>query len=400
MQFRVHALDARQQVVALSLDAASEAAAREVARSRGLEVFSVSGKKSLPTFALRRGPAFKTTLFSVELMSLLEAGLNLVEALQTLAEKEGAGRGDNAGRDVLAKLSAAIHRGEPFSQAVAAAPEHFPPLYVATVKAAERTGSLKEALGRYLAYQEELDKVRKKVVSASIYPAVLVAVGLLVLGFLMFYVVPRFARVYEDMSTALPFFSRLLLVFGNFVGQHAVPLGFGLVLAIAATVWALMRPAFRSWLNRKLWEIPALGSRMKVYQLARLYRTVGMLLRAGIPALRALEMTEELLAAHLRNDLSKARERIREGRPMSAALGEAGLATPVATRMMLVGERSGDMGRMLGEIARFHDEEIARYVDWFTKAFEPVLMAVLGGAIGLIVVLMYMPIFELAGNIQ
>jgi general secretion pathway protein F len=85
---------------------------------------------------------------------------------------------------------------------------------------------------------------------------------------------------------------------------------------------------------------------------------------------------------------------------MSVALGEAGLATPVAARMMLVGERSGDMGRMLGEIARFHDEEIARYVDWFTKAFEPVLMAVLGGAIGLIVVLMYMPIFELAGNIK
>ncbi len=396
MQFSVHALDARQQVVALSLEAASEGAAREIARGRGLEVFSLARKSSALDFRLRRASAFKTTLFSVELMSLLEAGLNLVEALQTLAEKEGAGER----REVLATLSAAIHRGEPFSQAVAAAPEHFPPLYVATVKAAERTGSLKEALGRYLAYQEELDKVRKKVVSASIYPAVLLAVGTLVLGFLMFYVVPRFARVYEDMSTALPFFSRLLLVFGNFVGQHALALGLGLILAIAAAAWALMRPALRSWLNRKLWEIPALGSRMKVYQLARLYRTVGMLLRAGIPALRALEMTEELLAVHLRSDLRKARERIREGQPMSAALGEAGLATPVATRMMLVGERSGDMGRMLGEIARFHDEEIARFVDWFTKAFEPVLMAVLGGAIGLIVVLMYMPIFELAGNIQ
>ena len=396
MQFRVHALDARQQVVALHLDAASEAAAREMARSRGLEVFSLSKKSSSLDIRLRRAAAFKTTLFSVELMSLLEAGLNLVEALQTLVEKEGAGER----RDVLAALSAAIHRGEPFSQAVAAAPQHFPPLYVATVKAAERTGSLKEALGRYLAYQEELDKVRKKVISASIYPAVLVAVGMLVLGFLMFYVVPRFARVYEDMSTALPFFSRLLLVFGNFVGNHAALLGLLLISILGATVWSLTRPALRSWLNRKLWDIPALGSRMKVYQLARLYRTVGMLLRAGIPAMRALEMTEELLASHLRQDLVKARQRIREGRPMSEALAEAGLATPVATRMMLVGERSGDMGRMLGEIARFHDEEIARYVDWFTKAFEPLLMAVLGGAIGLIVVLMYMPIFELAGNIQ
>jgi general secretion pathway protein F len=271
---------------------------------------------------------------------------------------------------------------------------------VATVKAAERTGSLKEALGRYIAYQEELDKVKKKVVSASIYPAVLLGVGALVLAFLMFYVVPRFARVYEDMSSALPFFSRMLLVFGNFVGHHAVPIAISLLISLGTLTWSLTRPAFRAWLNRKLWDIPALGSRMKVYQLARLYRTVGMLLRAGIPAIRALEMTEELLAAHLRPQLVQARKKIREGQPMSVALGEAGLATPVAARMMLVGERSGDMGRMLGEIARFHDEEIARYVDWFTKAFEPVLMAVLGGAIGLIVVLMYMPIFELAGNIQ
>ena len=396
MQFRVHALDARQQVVALSLEAASEAAAREVARSRGLEVFSLSKKSSFLEIRLRRASAFKTGLFSVELMSLLDAGLNLVEALQTLAEKEGPGER----RDVLAALSASIHRGEPFSQAVAAAPQHFPPLYVATVKAAERTGSLKEALGRYIAYQEELDKVKKKVVSASIYPAVLLAVGGLVLAFLMFYVVPRFARVYEDMSTTLPFFSRLLLVFGNFVGQHAALLGFTLIAISGTAAWALMRPAFRAWLNRKLWQIPAVGSQMKVYQLARLYRTAGMLLRAGIPALRALEMTEDLLASHLKGPLRNARQRIREGQPMSTALGEAGLATPVAARMMLVGERSGDMGRMLGEIARFHDEEIARTVEWFTKAFEPVLMAVLGGAIGLIVVLMYMPIFELAGNIQ
>jgi general secretion pathway protein F len=396
MQFRVHALDARQQVVALSLEAASEAAAREVALSRGLQVFSVAKRASLPEIRLRRAAAFKTGLFSVELMSLLDAGLNLVEALQTLAEKESAGER----RDVLASLSAAIHRGEPFSQAVAALPQHFPPLYVATVKAAERTGSIKEALGRYIAYQEELDRVRKKVVSASIYPAILMAVGALVIGFLMLYVVPRFARVYEDMSSTLPLFSRALLTFGNFVGQHAWPIAAALLLAIGTTLWAFTRPVFRAWLNRRVWQMPAVGERLKVYQLARLYRTTGMLLRAGIPALRALEMTEELLAAHLRPQLSSARKSISEGLPMSAALGTAGLATPVATRMMLVGERSGDMGRMLGEIARFHDEEVARYVDWFTKAFEPVLMAVLGLAVGGVVVLMYMPIFELAGNIR
>jgi general secretion pathway protein F len=139
---------------------------------------------------------------------------------------------------------------------------------------------------------------------------------------------------------------------------------------------------------------------MKVYQLARLYRTSAMLLRAGIPAVRALDMVQGLLAAHLRPALSKARTLIEQGQAMSAALGAAGLATPVAARMMVVGERSGDMGHMLSQIARFHDDEVSRTIEWFTKAFEPVLMAVLGLAIGGVVVLMYMPIFELAGSIR
>ena len=394
MRFEVHAVDARQQVVALTLEAASEAAARELARSRGLDIFSLSRRDfSLP---FPRGRGFPVLLFSKELKSLLEAGLNLVEALQTLSEKEAAGERSQA----LGAIVAALHRGEAFSQALAGLPAAFPPLYVATMKAAERTGGIAEALGRYIAYQEELERVRKKVVSASIYPAILLAVGVLVLGFLMFYVVPRFAGVYEDMAGTLPFFSQLLLGFGKFVGNNALLLLLASAAMAGASIWALSSAAFRSMLNRRLWSVPGLGSRMKVYQLARLYRTTGMLLRAGIPAAQALDMVPGLLSAHLRPQLALAKKLIGEGRAMSAAFGAAGLATPVASRMMAVGERSGDMGTMLGEIARFHDEEVARYVDWFTRAFEPVLMAVLGLAVGLVVVLMYMPIFELAGSIQ
>jgi general secretion pathway protein F len=115
---------------------------------------------------------------------------------------------------------------------------------------------------------------------------------------------------------------------------------------------------------------------------------------------RALDMVKDLLAAHLRPQLVLAKTQIEQGKPMSVALGAAGLATPVATRMMEVGERGGDMGGMLGQIARFHDDEVARFIDWFTRAFEPLLMTVLGLAVGGIVVLMYMPIFELAGSIR
>lgn len=393
MRFDVHAVDPRQQVVALTLEAPSEAQAAEAARRQGLAVLDV--RRRAWGFSLRRN-GFSALLFTAELRSLLEAGLNLVEALQTLAEKEGSGERSQ----VLSGIVAALHRGEPFSQALTGYPDIFSPLYVATVKAAERTGDVAEALARYIAYQEELERVKKKIVSASIYPAILMAVGLLVLGFLTLYVVPRFAQVYEDMAGNLPFFSQVLLAFGRFVGQHALVMVAGFACLAGAAAWACTRPAFRAWANLQLWRLPALGSRMRIYQLARLYRTAGMLLRAGVPAVRALEMVQELLSAHLRPQLLAARRLVEQGRSMSSAFGAAGLATPVATRMMAVGERGGDMGAMFAQIARFHDEEVARFIDWFTRAFEPVLMAVLGLAVGLVVVLMYMPIFELAGSIR
>jgi general secretion pathway protein F len=395
MQFNVLALDARQQVVALTLEAANDTLAADQARAKGLSVVSVEAKGfrlGLP----RRSVRFPVMLFSAELVSLLDAGLNLVEALQTLGEKERRAEG----QQVLSQILAAIHRGEPLSQAIAGLPDQFSPLYVATIKAAERSGNVREALGRYIAYQEEIDRVKKKIVSASIYPAILMGVGGLVLAFLMFYVVPRFARVYEDTAGTLPFFSKLLMTFGNFIGNNVVVLGLAFAGLIGGALYAVSRPDVRAWLNVQMWRVPALGSRMKVYQLARLYRTSAMLLRAGIPAVRALDMVQGLLAAHLRPQLVLARKKIEEGVAMSAALGAAGLATPVAARMMVVGERTGDMGQMLTQIARFHDDEVARAIDWFTKAFEPVLMAILGLAIGGVVVLMYMPIFELAGSIR
>ena len=394
MRFEIVALRERQQPVALTLEAANESFAADQARAQGLEVISI--ERTGMRFSLAGKSRFPTALFSVELAALLEAGLNLVEALQTLAEKDAHG----VRREVLCGLLAAINRGEPFSQGLAAFPRHFSPLYVATIRSAERTGNVAEALGRYIAYQEELERVKKKIVSASIYPAILVVVGALVIGFLMLYVVPRFARVYEDMAGTLPFFSQLLLAFGSFVGQHAFAIGGALVGLAGAALWALSRPDTRSRLNGLAWRIPAVGARLKTYQLARLYRTAGMLLKAGIPALRALEMVRELLSAHLRPSLARATGMIEQGQPMSAALGAAGLATPVAARMMAVGERSGDMGQMFTQIARFHDDEVARFIDWFTRAFEPLLMAVLGVSVGLVVVLMYMPIFELAGSIK
>lgn len=396
MHFSIKALDARQQVVALTLEAADRATAVEAAKNKGLKVLSVE-RKGFALSALRgRAPGFPTALFSIELMALLDAGLNLVEALQTLTDKE-----THAGRQVvLSGMLAALFRGESFSQAVSHFPQHFSPLYVATLRASERTGDVRESLTRYISYQEELDRVRKKVISATVYPIILTVVGTLVIAFLMLYVVPRFARVYEDVSGTLPFFSSMLLAVGRGIESNGVAIAIFAGCAAVFVGYSLTQASFRAWLWGRVWRIPGLGERMKVYQLARLYRTVGMLLRAGIPAVRSLDMVRDLLAPHLRPYLTRARALVEEGQSMSYALSAMGLATPVAARMMSVGERGGNMGEMMGRIARFHDEETSRFIDVFMRAFEPILMAVLGIAVGGVVVLMYMPIFELAGSIE
>jgi len=301
---------------------------------------------------------------------------------------------------VLAAVLKLLRQGHPLSAALEQAPAAFPPLYVATVRAAERTSDLVPALSRYVAYQTQLEAIRRRVANAAIYPALLIGVGGLVTLFLMLYVVPRFGKIYQERSTDLPLFSQLLIAWGQLVQGHAIVVLSVITATVVAAILALRQPPVRAALGDALWRIPALGERLKVYQLARFYRTTGMLLKGGMPLVGALGMAAELLHPVLRERLVAASRAISEGHPVSESLDANGLATPVALRMLTVGDRSGTMGDMMERIAGFHDEELARWVDWFTRLFEPVLMALIGLVIGAIVILMYMPIFELAGNLQ
>ena len=241
---------------------------------------------------------------------------------------------------------------------------------------------------------------KKRVISASVYPALLIIVGGLVSLFLMFYVVPRFSRVYEDIRGDVPFFSRLLLEWGKFVSTHAAVVLGGITVMIGLTTYWLTQRSSRTWLMQLVQRVPTIGERVRLYQLARLYRTLGMLLRGGIPMVTAIDMTKGLLARELQIKLANAGREIREGVTISRAMDKNQLSTTVSSRMLRVGERSGQMGEMMERTASFMDEELARWIDWFTKLFEPLLMAFIGVVIGLIVVLMYMPIFELASSIQ
>ena len=394
MRVAVRAFKPQQGVVALVLEAADVEAARQQASAQGLAVLSAAPERSFARLVPARTRAFPLLQFTQELVALLRAGLSLPETLETMVEKEG--RREVA--LVLRELRDRLYEGRSFSQALESSPAVFSALYVATVRASERTGDLPEALGRFIDYQEKLDVLRKKIVSASIYPMVLLAVGGLVTLFLLGYVVPKFSAIYGESGRDLPMLSRLLLDWGKLINGRLHVLGG--VVAAAVVVLVLARARIREALFAGVQRIPALRERLLVYYLARFYRTLGMLLRGGVPVLPALAMVAGLLAPDLRAKLAQATARVREGVPLSDAMAGAGLTTPVAARMLRVGENSGDMAGMMERIAVFHDEELARWVDWFTKLFEPVLMAVIGVVIGAIVVLMYLPIFELAGSLQ
>jgi len=320
----------------------------------------------------------------------------LTEALQTLVEKENR----TETRQLLDKVVKHLFEGERFSVAIAHFPDAFPPLYVSVVQASEKTSGLVEALSRFVAYQEQVELVKKKLAAAAVYPLLLLSVGGLVALFLLGYVTPRFASIYEGNLERLPFASRMLIAGGGMIEAHALPALVTLLAVAALTVWGVSRPATRAWISRLLWRTPGVGEHLRVFHLTRFYRTVGMLLQGGIPVVQSLSMAEGLLHPELRLRLNGATRMIREGQSLSRAMEDNGLSTPVAVRLLRVGEKSGRMGDMMEAVAKFHDEELARFVEWFTRLVEPLLMAVIGLVIGVIVVLLYLPIFELAGSLE
>ncbi len=392
MRFRVTSLDGGHGVATTLVDALDEADARRLSTDRGLRVLAIQGAR----WSGPRRARLSLVPFSNELVALLEAGLPLGEAVDALTEKER----DEAVRHVLEGLRRRLYEGQTLSTALADHPATFPALYVATVRASERSGAIAEALRRFVAYQQQIDLLRKRLVNASIYPAVLLAAGLLVMLFLLAYVVPRFSGIYEEIGGELPLASRLLMQWGRLLQAHGLAMLGVLLAALVLLGYGLLRPAVRAAAGRLLLRVPVLGRQAEIYQLARLYRTVGMLLRDGLPVVTAFEMTGGLLAAAARPRLAAATRAVREGRSLTEALAAQGLSTPVAERMLRVGERSGNMGEMMERVAAFYDESLSRFVDTATRLIEPAMMTGIGLLIGVIVVLMYFPIFELAGSIR
>ncbi|CAN7572531.1 type II secretion system F family protein [Pseudoduganella sp. LjRoot289] len=383
----------------IAIEAASEAEALRLALRHGWRVLAIDSAAAPPAAGARAGARsqpFPLLQFSQELLALLEAGLNLSEAIATLHNKEARG----AAKATLAGIRLALQQGKSFSESLAEFPAIFPDIYISTVHAAERSGYLPEALARYVAYQLQFDAIRKKLVSAAIYPVMLLCVGTLVTLFLLGYVVPKFSVVYESSGREIPWMSQMLLAFGRQLAAHPW-LCLGVLLGVAGgAVFAACNAAVRGALVLQVLRLPLLAAKAAEFRLARFYRALSLLLHAGIPLAKALAMVSAMLLPEQRHALALARRAVEEGQPFSAALEQQGLATPVAQSLLKVGENTGRLGDMLERSAKFHDEEFARWVDWASRMLEPLLMTLIGVVIGGVVVLMYMPIFELAGSLS
>jgi len=319
----------------------------------------------------------------------------VTQSLQTLAQSaKGA-----FGRELTA-VGRAIAEGVPLSAALERQGDTFPPLMVATVRASEMTGDLSESLLRYAGHQQRLRVLRDKVLGAAIYPLLLLALGSLVVLFLLGVVVPKFAALIEVTRHELPWSSRLLMAWGRLVSEHPGGATFFAVALIATVAAGLRHVTVDGARSRWIESLPVVGRIVREFRHTQLFHTTGMLLHGGIPLPRALAMCGTLLGRADQARLEEVVGMLRQGRSFSDALQTTGLADALTGGMVAVAERTGALAEILDRVAQFKEARLQRTIDWASRLIEPVLMIFIGLVIGSIVVMMYLPIFDLAASLQ
>ncbi|MEJ6005729.1 type II secretion system F family protein [Paucibacter sp. AS339] len=403
-QYLVSYLDAARrpaQAQVEAADAQAVAAALRVAPSALISVHPLlpaGGAGASETRQARAAQRFPLRQFAQQLSVLLKAGIPLLEALVTLKQKEEQQQGSGV-TEALDGVIARIQLGESFSTALRSQPQAFDGLFIAVVESSERSGQMDRALAEQAEYLAWTEQLRSKLVAAAIYPATLIAAGTAVVVFLLVFVVPRFAGLLEGVGGDLPWASKMLISVGQFSGEHPwAVMGLGAALLLGP-IMAWQRGLRQAVLSR-LWRLPVLGAKLHLLALAQFYRSVAMLLMAGVPVVPALQTARGVIAAHLRPQLDRCIEGVRTGERLSMTLEREGLGTPVSLRMLRVGERSGEMGLMLAQAAAFYDEELTRLSELVTRLINPVLMLLMGLVIGTVVVLMYLPIFQLVEQVN
>jgi type IV pilus assembly protein PilC len=386
-------------VLVKELEAVNAAMLRQSLEEQGYVVFELRKKKL--QFLLEGGVGRRKIgnkdllLFNQELLVLLKAGLPIIQALDTILESGGGKLGE-----ILTAVREDVKGGAALSVAFEKYPRVFPHLYIASIQAGERTGDLPQTIRRYIAFLKRTEGFRSKIIAALFYPAILITVAVLAIAMLLIYVVPTFSQIYADSGSALPVPTQMLINFTGFLKRYV--LLFIALLAVAATMlrrWSETE-AGRFTVDRLKVAVPLIGPVVTRYAVAGFTRTLGTVLGSGIPIVEALRMSVGTLNNKvLERALFTAVIRVEEGSKLSSALESIKLMPPLALRMLMVGETTGSLEEMLGDISDYFEEEIERNLQVLTTAIEPAIMIVMGVVIGVIIITMYLPIFKIASTV-
>lgn len=334
--------------------------------------------------------------FNQELLVLLRSGLPVLQIFDTQIEQMEAG----TFRDIISEIREEVRGGSSLSDAFAKFPNFFPPLYVASIKAGEKTGDLPETMSRFLEYQKRVEAIRTKVRSASFYPLLLTSAAVIVVVFLMLFVVPRFTQIYADANVELPLMTRALIGISDLIGSYWYLILIALIVAVPLVKSLFHSSRGRLQVDRFLLRVPFVGGLKTDYALSGFNRTLGTTLASGTPLVPAMQMSRGTLNnLSLEKEMIQAVRRVEEGSSLSDSLKRTGFFPPLALRMVSVGETSGSLTDMLRDIADYYEAEVEHRLTRLTTMIEPILMMVMGLMIAFIIVAMYVPIFQLAGTV-
>jgi type IV pilus assembly protein PilC len=381
--------------------AESEARLRRDLEEKGLYILALEprGVLRLPGVQLRRQrrvPSREFLVFNQELATLLKAGMPLVQSLDILRRRVN----NPVFKGVLDDVHERVRGGASLSEAFEAHGALFPGIYTASLLAGEKSGGLEQVLRRYVAYVKVVGTVKRKTLSALIYPAILVLLSFVVVAIIVLRVVPEFGAFYENFGRELPLTTRIIVAVSNLARDWWLGLlGVALGLSLAVYTWS-RREENRTRLHRLLLRLPFAGPTARKFATSQLARTLATLLGGGIPLVNAITVAGRAIGnRHMAAELEVVGQRVREGDSMAAAMAASGEFPDVAVKMVEVGESTGALQDMLNSLSDFYDEEIETTLARFVTLIEPILLVIMGLIIATLLLALYLPVFQLSSAV-
>ena len=398
MEFRCRLASPNGEIVEGVYVADNEARLRHDLEEKGLFVLALQPKHAIAGVALqlpqRKGINTREFLvFNQELATLLKAGMPLVQSLDLLKRRVTA----PAFRQVLDDVHEKVRSGTALSDAFEAHQELFPRVYTASLLAGERSGNLDAMLRRYVEYTKIIATVKRKTVSALVYPAILISLALVLVTIIVLKVVPAFADFYGTFGAELPLSTRVIVAVSEFLRSQFLLVIGGLIAGVIAVVAWVRQPGQQSRFDHLVLKLPMLGNVAKKFATSQMARTLATLLGGGLPLVNALDIAAKSVGnKYMAQQLGIVSLRVREGESFAAALDARHVFPEVAVKMAEVGESTGALQDMLNTVADFYDEEIATTMDRFVTLVEPTLLVVMGIVIAGLLLALYMPLFQLS----